>query len=71
MFPRRTASGITSRGTVSKDVILNILNRLRQEHQPDPIVTPLSLTLAEEPTTDCAYYNRLLQEMHHVSQPTM
>ena len=57
--------------TVSKDVILNSLSRLRQEHQPDTIATPLSLTLAEEPTTDCAYYNRLLQEMHHVSQPTM
>ena len=57
--------------TVSKDVILNSLSRLRQEHQPDTIATPLSLTLAEEPTTDCAYYNRLLQEMHHVSRPTM
>ena len=57
--------------TVSKDVILNILSRLREDHQPDVIHPPLSLTLSEEPTTDCAYYNGLLREGHHVSQPAL
>lgn len=53
--------------TVSRDAILNILSRLRDERQPNDIETPVTLRLIHEPTANCAHYNRLLQEVSHAS----
>ncbi len=57
-----------SEHTVSKTVILNILNRLRQEKRPETIETPLSLTLNTEPVANCQHYNQLLKEVNYVCQ---
>ncbi len=53
--------------TVSKDVILNIINRLREQPRPEVIATPVNLTLKKEPTANCEHYNMLLKEREHVS----
>ena len=48
---------------VNKDVILNIINRLRGGVQPEEIETPITLTLKQEPHADCMQYNKLLKEI--------
>lgn len=48
---------------VNKDVILNIINRLRTDVQPEGIETPVTLTLKQEPNSDCMKYNKLLKEI--------
>lgn len=46
-------------GTISRDVVLNILTRQRQPPAPLNIVTPDALRLAHEPVADCARYDSL------------
>jgi hypothetical protein len=42
-----------------RDVVLNILARQRETLPPCPVATPAALTLAVEPTADCARYDQL------------
>lgn len=46
-------------GTVSRDVVLNILTRQRQPPAPLNITTPEGLRLRHEPLADCARYDNL------------
>ena len=46
-------------GTVSRDVVLNILTRQRQPPPPLTLVTPDALRLRHEPVADCARYDSL------------
>jgi hypothetical protein len=46
-------------GTISADVVLNILARRHQPPRPEAIAIPPALTLAVAPTADCARYDRL------------
>jgi transposase len=46
-------------GTVSRDVVLNILTRQRQPELPLTITTPDALRLTHEPIADCARYDSL------------
>jgi transposase len=46
-------------GTVSCDVVLNILTRRREPPTPANIATPAGLQLAHAPVADCARYDRL------------
>ena len=46
-------------GTVSRDVVLNILTRQRQPSAPLTIATPEALRLHHEPVADCARYDSL------------
>jgi transposase len=43
----------------SADAVLNLLARGREPDLPAPVLTPASLTLAVEPTADCARYDVL------------
>jgi hypothetical protein len=47
----------------SSDYVLNALNRLKPGTSPEPVVTPESLTLKEEPKADTARYDRLLGKL--------
>jgi hypothetical protein len=46
-------------GTVSDDVILNILARRREPPRPAGITTAEALALTHAPIADCARYDRL------------
>jgi hypothetical protein len=46
-------------GTISRDIVLNILTRQRQPPPPLNIVTPEALRLHHEPVADCARYDSL------------
>ena len=46
-------------GTVSRDVVLNILARQREPAPPANIMTPAALTLRHAPIADCARYDNL------------
>ena len=46
-------------GTISRDVVLNILTRRRQPPAPANIVTPEALRLRHEPIADCGRYDSL------------
>ncbi|UAK23796.1 IS21 family transposase [Sphingomonas nostoxanthinifaciens] len=46
-------------GTVSRDVVLNVLTRQRQTAAPATIATPEALRLGREPVADCARYDSL------------
>ena len=48
-----------AQGTVSRDIVINILTRRRQPPAPATIATPEALRLAHEPVADCARYDRL------------
>jgi len=50
-------------GTISRDVVINILTRQRQPPRPAIIATPDALRLAHEPVADCARYDSLRR--HH------
>ena len=43
----------------SADIVLNLLARRGEPEPPEPIITPAMLTLAVEPTADCARYDAL------------
>jgi transposase len=46
-------------GTISRDVVINILTRQRQPPAPATIATPEGLRLRHEPVADCARYDSL------------
>lgn len=48
-----------AQGTISSDVVINILTRQRQPPVPATIATPEGLQLRHEPVADCARYDRL------------
>jgi transposase len=48
-------------GTVQVEAILNHISRLCQPPEPDPVEIPVPLKLSEEPTADCARYDKLLR----------
>ena len=50
---------------MSKQHVLNILSRLLEAPPPDPIDTPESLTLLDEPKADVRRYDHL-RGHHHV-----
>jgi transposase len=53
---------------VSKEVVLNLLNR-DQDQDPNPdMAPPAHLILKQDPVADCRRYDRLLREVHHVAQ---
>ena len=53
--------------TVSKDVVLNLLNRSRDEETAPCIDLPAHLILNENPVADCLRYEVLLEEGSHVA----
>jgi hypothetical protein len=46
-------------GTISRDVVINILTRQRQPPAPATIATPEGLQLRHEPVANCARYDSL------------
>jgi hypothetical protein len=52
-----------AQGTISRDVVINILTRQRQSPAPAIISTPEALRLTHEPVADCARYDSLRR--HH------
>jgi hypothetical protein len=52
---------------VSKDVVLNILARNRDEDSAPCLEVPYHLTLKQEPVADCRRYDSLLGEVGHVT----
>jgi hypothetical protein len=55
-------------GLFSKEVVLNLLNRGREDTVADPIDPPDHLILKQPPIADCQRYDRLRQEVTHVAQ---
>lgn len=51
-------------GVIQSNAIINRLSRTNQPSDPEPIVTSPKLILHEEPTADCARYDRLLEASH-------
>lgn len=51
---------------ISRDYIINLLNRLHPTGRPDAIETPVELKLQQEPLANCKKYNLLLTETTHV-----
>jgi hypothetical protein len=46
-------------GPCSRDVVLNILARQREEAPPPPLDVPAALSLSLEPAADCGRYDHL------------
>ena len=55
-------------GAFSKEVVLNLLNRSRDDAAAAPIEPPDHLRLKQPPVADCQRYDRLLQEVAHAAQ---
>lgn len=55
-------------GTFSKEVVLNLLNRGREDTAAAPIEPPEHLILKQPPVADCQRYDRLLQEVAYAAQ---
>ena len=55
-------------GSVSRDVILNLLCRHAQEAVPETVSTPAHLALTEPPAADCTRYDVLRQEARHAAR---
>ncbi len=55
-------------GNFSKEVVLNLLNRSREDTDAEPIEPPGRLILKEPPVADCQRYDRLRQEGAYVAQ---
>ena len=54
--------------SVSKEVVLNYLNR-SQDHDPiDSIIVPDHLVLKQAPVADCRRYEDLVGQVHHVTR---
>jgi transposase len=54
-------------GSVSRDVIINLLARQQQEPDPEIVTIPAHLELSEPPVADCARYDRFRKEVTHVA----
>ena len=55
-------------GAFSKEVVLNLLNRSRDDGAPAEIEPPDHLLLKQPPVADCQRYDRLLQEVAYAAQ---
>jgi hypothetical protein len=55
-------------GVFSKEVVLNLLHRGREDTEAPPIEPPEHLILKQPPLADCQRYDRLRQEVIHVTQ---
>ncbi len=55
-------------GVISKEVVLNLLNRSREDTDAPPIDPPEHLILKQPPIADCQRYDRLRQEVIYVAQ---
>lgn len=55
-------------GSFSKEVVLNLLNRGCDDIYAEPIEPPRHLVLKQPPVADCNRYDRLRQEVAHVTQ---
>ena len=55
-------------GTLSSDIVLNLLSRQGEEQVIKEIEPPAYLKLKEEPRADCNRYNSLLQEVRYAAQ---
>jgi hypothetical protein len=56
-----------SNGSVSRDVIINLLARQHEEPDPEIVTIPAHLELSEPPVADCARYDRFRKEVTHVA----
>ena len=56
-----------SNGSVSRDVIINLLARQHEEASPEIVTIPAHLELNEPPVADCARYDRFRKEVVHVA----
>ena len=54
-------------GSVSRDVIINLLARQHEEPSPEIVTIPAHLELSEPPVADCARYDRFRKEVVHVA----
>jgi hypothetical protein len=54
-------------GSVSRDVVINLLARQHEESSPEVVTIPAHLELSEPPVADCARYDRFRKEVTHVS----
>ena len=57
-----------SMGTPSKEVVLNLVNRNRDQDRVATIDLPIHLRLKQEPVSDCQRYDCLLRETAHAAQ---
>ena len=55
-------------GSVSRDVVLNLLSRSTQEQDPESVETPEYLVLNEPPVADCARYDSFRKEVTHATR---
>jgi hypothetical protein len=55
-------------GAFSKEVVLNLLNRSRDDEAALPIEPPGHLILKQPPVADCQRYDRLRQEVAYAAQ---
>ena len=56
-----------SNGSVSRDVIINLLARQHEDASPEIVTIPAHLELNEPPVADCARYDRFRKEVVHVA----
>ena len=54
-------------GSVSRDVIINLLARQHEDASPEIVTIPAHLELSEPPVADCARYDRFRKEVVHVA----
>ena len=56
-----------SAGTISADIILNLVSRDQEPETAEPIKTPAALELKQPPQADCQRYDALRQEVPHAT----
>ena len=56
-----------SAGTISADIILNLVSRDQEPETAKPINTPAALELKQPPQADCQRYDVLRQEVPHAT----
>jgi hypothetical protein len=54
-------------GAFSKEVVLNLLNRSRDDAAPAPTEPPDHLRLKQPPVANCQRYDRLLKEVAYAA----
>jgi transposase len=57
-----------STGSVSRDVVINLLARTQEEPAAEPVDIPTRLQLKEPPLADCARYDHLHKESAHATR---
>ena len=67
-FDHNTSLEAIKLGSVSSDIVLNLLSRQGDEQVPGAIEPPVYLRLKEEPVADCTRYDSLLREVRYAAQ---